>query len=200
MAKFFAGFATASALWAGLAGVLLALGWGPPGPRDADVAEEAALVQARKTVPGETPTPRRRQARSRGAVAAAGGSGSGTAPRGEMTTGDDLREDEMRVIDGAGSGGEQQLTGAQIDAAFDAAMGRIRRCFLLAPGEEPITGRLTFGLRIAGSGAVTAVQLSGPAAVTTGESGDCLRGVARQMRFASFDGPEMLVRYPITLE
>ena len=61
----------------------------------------------------------------------------------------------MRV--GIGGGGEQQLTGGQIETAFDGAMGRIRRCFVLAAGDEPVRGRLTFGLRVAGSGRVTAV-------------------------------------------
>ena len=79
-------------------------------------------------------------------------------------------------------------------------MGRIRRCFILAAGDEPVRGTLTFGMRIAGSGSVSAVNLSGPAAVTTGESGDCLRSAARAIRFPTFDGPEMVVRYPITLE
>jgi hypothetical protein len=106
----------------------------------------------------------------------------------------------MRTIDGEGTGGEQQLSGAQIEAGFDGAMGRIRRCFLLAPGELPITGRIVFGLRIAGSGQVQAVQLSGPAALTTGDTGECLRSVARAIRFPPFDGPEMVVRYPILLE
>ena len=106
----------------------------------------------------------------------------------------------MRTVDGEGSGGEAQLSGAQIDAAFDAAMPRIRRCFVLAAGNDPVVGRLTFGMRIAGSGHVSAVNLSGPAAATTGECGDCLRTAARSISFPSFDGPEMVARYPITLE
>ena len=106
----------------------------------------------------------------------------------------------MRTIDGEGTGGEAQLSGSQIEGAFDGAMGRIRRCFILAPGDEPVTGTLTFGLRIAGSGRVSAVNLSGPRALTAGEPGDCLRDAARGISFPSFDGPEMLVRYPITLE
>ena len=91
-------------------------------------------------------------------------------------------------------------SGAQIDAAFDGAMPRIRRCFVLAAGDDPVTGRLTFGMRIAGSGRVSAVNLSGPAAVTAGECGECLREAARNISFPSFDGPEMVARYPITLE
>ena len=33
-----------------------------------------------------------------------------------------------------------------------------------------------------------------------GESGTCLRKAARGIRFASFDGPDMLFKYPIELE
>ncbi len=55
-------------------------------------------------------------------------------------------------------------------------------------------------MRIAGTGRVTRVNLQGPAAVTSGDAGDCLRNAARRIRFPSFDGPEMIVHYPITLE
>jgi hypothetical protein len=44
-----------------------------------------------------------------------------------------------------------------------------------------------------------AVNLTGPAVVTSGESGSCLRQVAQGIRFAAFDGPEAVFRYPITL-
>ena len=106
----------------------------------------------------------------------------------------------MRIIDGAGSGGEEQLTGAEIDHAFDGVMPRVRRCFMLAATDRDITGTLTFGLRIGGNGHVNAVNLAGPAVLTTGDSGDCLRTAARSISFPTFDGPEMVVRYPITLE
>lgn len=144
----------------------------------------------------EAPTTGRRRRRRSGASEA----GGDEVPTGEATIGDDLREGEMRTIDGEGTGGEAQLSGSQIESAFDGAMGRIRRCFLLSPGDEPITGTLTFGLRIAGTGRVSAVNLSGPRALTSGEPGDCLRDAARGIAFPAFDGPEMLVRFPITLE
>jgi hypothetical protein len=194
VAKFVSGFGLASVLWllAG-AGLVFGLGWGPPAPAP-EPLEEVAAVE----VPDAPEAPARRRARR---------SRSGTepdrghsAPTGEATTGDDLGEDEMRTIDGEGTGGEAQLTSSQIEAAFDGAMPRIRRCFLLAAGDEPVRGRLTFGLRIRGSGEVAAVNLSGPAAVTSGECGDCLRTAARGIRFPVFDGPEMVARFPITLE
>lgn len=95
--------------------------------------------------------------------------------------------------------GEGQLAGSQIEAGFDGAMSRIRRCLVLVPSEGEVTGTLTFGMRVGGDGRVRAVSLTGPAVVTTGESGSCLRQVAQGIQFARFDGPEMLFRYPITL-
>ena len=44
----------------------------------------------------------------------------------------------MRTLDMGGSGGEQQLSGAQIDRGFDSVMGGIRRCLVLIPGDEAI--------------------------------------------------------------
>lgn len=198
MAKFFSGFGAATLVWALVgAGLVFGLGWGPPPPEPPP--EEEVVVVETEAAPEEPATRRRRRPRRSG-----GGdtreSGSGSVPSGEATTGDDLREGEMRTIDGEGTGGEAQLSGGQIEQAFDGAMPRIRRCFVLAAGDEPVRGRLTFGMRIRGSGEVSAVNLSGPAAVTTGECGDCLRTAARGIRFPSFDGPEMVARYPITLE
>jgi len=181
-------------LWAAALGVLVGmLGWGPP---EEEVEAVVALAEVEEApLEDEAPTKRSRR-RRRGAEAAE----ERAAPTGNATTGDDLREGEMRTVDGEGSGGEAQLSGAQIDAAFDTAMPRIRRCFILAAGDDPVTGRLTFGMRIAGSGRVAAVNLSGPAAATTGDCGDCLREAARNIAFPRFDGPEMVARYPITLE
>ena len=197
MAKFFLGFGAATALWLVAGAVLIVgLGWGPPAP-EPPVEEEEVVIAVEDPV--EAPTKRRRRRRTSGGGAAAD-PGSRPAPTGTATTGDDLGEGQMRTIDGEGTGGEAQLSGGQIDAAFDTAMPRIRRCFVLAAGEDPVTGRLTFGMRIRGTGEVSAVNLTGPAAATTGECGDCLRAAARGIRFPSFDGPEMVARYPITLE
>ncbi len=197
VAKFLSGFGAATVLWLLVGvGLVVGLGWGPPAPEPVDEPDEVVVAETETPTP-EQPTRRRRRPRRDGTSAAEGSDG---VPSGEATTGDDLREGEMRTIDGEGSGGEAQLSGGQIESAFEGALPRIRRCFVLAAGDEPVTGRLTFGLRIRGSGEVSAVNLSGPAAVTTGECGDCLRTAARGIHFPSFDGPEMLARYPITLE
>lgn len=183
----------ASVLWAAAAAYLyFALGFGPPAEEPIAVAEAPAEVV--EEPPPEETAPRRRRRRG------ARGARRGVTPTGNATTGDDLGEDEMRTLDMGESGGEQQLRGAQIDAGFDTVMGGIRRCLVLIPGDADVRGRVTFGLRIAPDGRVTRVSLSGPRAATTGECGECLQRTARSIRFDSFDGPEMVVRYPLDLE
>ncbi|MEY4583156.1 MAG: hypothetical protein RL701_7859, partial [Pseudomonadota bacterium] len=70
----------------------------------------------------------------------------------------------------------------------------------LAAGDEPAHGKLIFGTRIAGSGKVTAVNLTGPAGVAQGEAGACLRKAALGLHFRAFNGPDMVIHYPLTLE
>jgi hypothetical protein len=211
--RFLAGFALASLVWGGLGAYLVVeQGYGPPAEEPEEDAVEIASADDAPADEGATTKARRPRRRRSGTGAATsasddgsggGGGGSGSSiagPFGDAVTGDDLGEGQMRIIDGAGSGGEEQLTGAEIDHAFDGAMPRIRRCFILAATDRDLTGTLVFGLRIAGSGHPTAVNLSGPAVLTTGDAGDCLRTAARAIAFPTFDGPEMVVRYPITLE
>jgi hypothetical protein len=147
----------------------------------------------------------RRPRLSRKAEPAAGGGGAaarsgGAANRGngESTIGDDLGWNSTRNVDM--NAGEGQLSGAQIDAGFDSMMGRIRRCLILVPSDGEVTGKLIFGMRVGSDGKPRAVNLSGPSVVTAGESGSCLREAAQGIRFASFNGPDMLFKYPITLQ
>ena len=202
MGRFWSGFLTASVLWgAALGAVLLGvpeqLGLelgdrGEDGPvAVVSVAAEPALAE------GQTRNRRRRRRRGRRRPRGS----SDVTPTGNATTGDDLGEDEMQQLDLTGEGGGQErLPNRELEAAFDAAMPRIRRCLVLMAGSDPVTGRVTFGVRIAPSGRVEGVQLSGPRAATTGEAGDCLRTAARTMQFRSFDGPAMVARFPLTLE
>jgi hypothetical protein len=188
VSRFVAGFLTASAAW----GLGLAL-WvsGVVGGETAG-GEEPAIAETEVVEPPDDGEPRRRRrARPR--------SGTG-APTGNATTGDELGEDDPRQLDLAGSGGEAQLPRSAIEDGMDGAFSRIRRCLVLAAGDDPVTGRLVFGLRIEPDGQVSRVNLTGPAVVTTGDAGDCLRAAARAIHFPSFDGPPMVVRYPITLD
>jgi len=197
MSRFWGGFSLACVLWVGgLAYLHLGLGYGPPPPEPIVAAEPE--VEPVEEEPEEEARPRRRRRRRGRARARA--ARRGETPTGNATSGDDLGENDMRTVDMGGSGGEQQLRGPQIDAGFDTVMGGIRRCLFLIPGDADVRGRVIFGMRIAGSGRVQRVNLSGPRAATTGEAGACLRRTARSIQFDSFDGPEMVVRYPFTLE
>lgn len=190
MSKFVAGFLTASVLW-GLGVGLWASGAFEPGEiATNDVPEES---DAGLEEEDDGPSMRRRRRRGRR------GRRGGMVPTGNATTGDDLGSVD-RNLDLGAAGGEEQLSGAEIEAGMDGVFGRIRRCLVLAAGDEPVSGRLTFGLRIEPGGRVSRVRLSGPAVVTTGEAGSCLRTAARNARFDSFDGPPMVVNYPITLD
>ena len=199
--RFLLGFATASVLWALAAALLyttdiVAILDDPP--------EEAAgsIAPDEHGPPGDGKR-RRRVRRERVGHAPKAREGSARAedvqdvPTGETTTGDDLDWNGGRRIDMAA--GEAQLSGIQIEAGFDSVMGKIRRCLVLVPGSGDVTGKLIFGMRVGADGAPRAVNLTGPAAVTGGESGSCLRTAAQAIRFPKFDGPDMLFRYPITL-
>lgn len=193
--RFFTGFLTASLLWGGLA-ALVFLGVLPfPGG-----SQEAPEVEI---APGPDPAPsdsddkpkRKRLKKPRVSGPEGGRAGSGSGSR---TIGDDLDWSGSRQVDMAA--GEGQLSGKQIEAGFDSVMGKIRRCLILVPSDDEIQGKLLFGMRVGSDGKARAVQLSGPSVVIGGESGSCLRDAAQSIRFATFDGPDMLFKYPITLQ
>lgn len=120
--------------------------------------------------------------------------------QGEATTGDRLGGPETRDLNAATAGGEEQLRNHEVESGFDRAFPAVRRCLLLVASEDPVRGKLVFGMRISGTGQVTKVNLKGPAAITRGEAGDCMRKAVRKIKYRTFDGPDMLVHYPMTLE
>jgi hypothetical protein len=191
--RFLAGFAVASVLW----GAFLfsyKQGWidislEPPAPP----ADETNLADSPQDDSPDKPN----HARKKRAPAA---KKNRPAASGDSTVGDDLRENDPRNVNMGSNGGEEQLRGTEIEQAFDGAFGQIRRCLILAASDEPAHGKLIFGLRISGDGKVNAVNLSGPSSVAQGDSGACLRKAAQSMHFRSFNGPEMVVHYPLTLE
>ncbi len=188
------GFLAASGLWAALAAVLYASGV----VALAREHEPEPTAVAAEAPDSDEVDPKQRKRSKRGSPNGKGPRDRGAPlPRGEATTGDDLDWNGQRQVDMAG--GEEQLSGTEIEAGFDGVMNRIRRCLVLVPAEAEVTGKLTFGMRVGGDGVPRAVNLSGPAVVTSGESGTCLRQAAQSIRFAKFQGPDMLFRYPITL-
>jgi hypothetical protein len=191
--KFVAGFVLASALW----GAFLfsyKQGW-------IDISLEPEAPQddgAGPAVGGEADEPDKpgRVRRKR----PSGSRRSHAGPSGDTLTGDDLRENEARDVNMGASGGEEQLRGTEIEQGFDGAFPQIRRCLILAASDEPAHGKLVFGLRVSGEGKVVGVNLSGPSSVAQGEAGACLRKAASAIHFRSFNGPEMVVHYPLNLE
>jgi hypothetical protein len=206
VARFFLGFLVASGLWSAAAFGLYARGM-----LSLDGSEEEAVADVTSAEepddegePDKKRGKRKRAGRLERVRSTRSESGSGSSgeasnlPHGEATTGDDLDWDGERKLDlGAG---EEQLSGKSIEAGFDSAMSKIRRCLILVPAEGEVTGKLTFGMRVASDGTPKAVNLSGPAVVTSGESGGCLRKAAEAIRFPKFSGPDMLFKYPITLQ
>jgi hypothetical protein len=200
---FLSGFVVASGLWGALVFLYLRgqLDFMFPEDEPAPVAT-AAPVDPETVGP---PTKGKRRGLKRPRMQRNAPGASGDSPRngdgagsGTTTIGDDLGWDKQRNLDMAA--GEAQLSGTQIDAGFDSVMGRIRRCLILVPSDGDVTGKLLFGMRVGGDGKPRAVNLSGPSIVISGESGSCLRGAAQNIRFPSFDGPDMLFKYPITLQ
>jgi len=192
--RFFSGFLVASVLWAGL-GYAYVEGYvhfGADGEEIETVSDDPGDAGVEDTA---ATGPKKRWRRKR----TESGERSGPRRSGDALTGDDLGENDARNIDVEG-GGEEQLRGSEIEAGFDSVFGKVRRCLLLVADDEPVTGKLVFGMRIAGSGQVTAVNLKGPSGITATEAGDCMRTAAKSIRFRSFNGPEMLVHYPLTLE
>ncbi len=190
VARFFLGFLVATLLYGAATAVLSSKGLltfgAAPQPEPVATTEEPDEPDIDPKKPKKKRTARA-SARSDRAL-----------PSGNATSGDDLDWDGDRQVDMAG--GEGQLAGRQIEAGFDSAMAKIRRCLILVPAEGDVTGKLIFGMKVGSDGTPKAVNLSGPAVVTTGESGDCLRKAAQAIRFASFSGPDMLFKYPITLQ
>lgn len=188
--RFVLGFVVASLMWGGAAVYLHQQGQlFPPDPEP--------LVAASETTDTPVSAPKPKHGKKKRRVGAqnteTGADGNAT-----QTVGEDIGWDAEQRIDMVG--GEQQLTGSQIEAGFDSAMPGIRRCLVLVPADGEISGKLVFGMRVGPNGTPKAVNLTGPRIVTGGEAGDCLRRVAQSIRFAAFQGPDMVFKYPITLQ
>ena len=195
--RFVAGFVAASLLWGGLVvGVkqgFINLDLSPP---EEDVEPE--LVAAADAPEEDARDPKKKRKGKR--RAGSGERGDSRRYEGESSVGDDLGGPDTRNLDVANAGGEEQLQGSEIERGFDQAMPSIRRCLILAASDEPVTGKLIFGVRIGGNGRVEKVNLKGPSAITQSEAGSCLTSATRGIQFRTFNGPAMLVNFPLTLE
>lgn len=186
--RFVAGFLVASLLWGGF---IYAYSQGFININlEPDHEEEIVAAEPVEDAPADDTRKKKRKKRTK----------KKKRYSGESLTGDDLGGPDARHMDPTAGGGEEQLLGHEIEQGFDSVMPKLRRCLILAADDEPVTGRLVFGVRVAGSGKVTKVNLRGPSAITKTEAGSCLRQAAKGIRFRSFDGPDMLVKFPMTLE
>jgi hypothetical protein len=195
--RFLAGFLTASLLWGGLlfaqARGIIHINLEPDEPI-------ASVETEPQDSPDDSPDPQRRKRSGRKRAPGDRDNKEQRRFSGDALSGDDLGDPELRNLNADQAGGEEQLLGSEIERGFDGVFPQVKRCLMLAAGDEPVSGKLVFGLRITGQGGVAAVNLAGPAAVTRSEAGDCLRKTAKSIRFRSFNGPDMLVHYPLTLQ
>jgi hypothetical protein len=199
MRRFLLGFLAASVIWLGLlyaqsAGWLVLFG-----PDEPDAPATPALVAGAPPVaeaPAKAAKKPRRSKRKQGQPGATGAAHA----VGEGSSGDDLGGAAAQELALQESGGQEQLSAAEIDAGIDRVWNGIQRCLVLIPPGLPATGNVVVGMRIAPSGEVTRANLKGPGPIVQGEAGGCIRRHVQSIRYRAFDGPEMLAHYPIVFE
>jgi hypothetical protein len=203
MKQFFGGVLSASIFWAGLMfvqsrGAFDLFGSGDEDDavvdmvaRDTDTALSGQEVSVRK---GKKRPHGKRRRGSRGAPMQAG-----RYDTADGVAGDDLGTPEAREVS-MGAGAEDQLSNEEIDRGIDRVFNGIQRCLLLLPPDAPAKGKVVFGMHIASSGQVTKVSLKGPNVMIQGECGACFRRTVKSIRFRSFDGPDMIVHYPVAFD
>lgn len=192
MPRFLTGFFSATLLWAVVAFAYL------QGYIDVDLSmlEVEDDQEAAEATPDAKGKRRRRPRARRGRRSRPGARGSRVR---EMVTGDDLGGPELRTIEMDSAGGEGQLTSHEVEVGIDNVMPKLRRCLILVDDQDPIRGKMIFGMRISGSGRVTKVNLKGPSPLVSGEAGGCLRRALGSITYRTFDGPDMVIHYPFTI-
>jgi hypothetical protein len=202
MKKFVAGFVVGSAVWLA---VLYAQSTGRLDLFGSDEATGPEIVMLPETeVLSTEGKPKRRGKRRKAKRRRTGGNRQAAADpgydTGEGFMGDDLGSPGTREVAMGGAGREEQLSSAQIDRGIDRVFRGIERCLVLVPSNAPATGKLVLGMHIASSGRVTKVNLKGPNVLIKGEAGACFRRTVKTIRFDGFDGPDMIVHYPIIFD
>ncbi len=213
MKAFITGFSVASLMWVGLLYLQLS------GSVDLGSATGITPAQADLEVVADAPTEgdldakakkpkRRKKRRGRRHKVRTLGQASYTQAAdydyNEAQVGDDLTRSN-NVADahevGFGTPGrEEQLPHREIDRGIDSVFNGITRCLVLVPAGASTKGKIVVGMNIASSGKVTKVNLKGPNVMVKGESGACLRRTIKSIRYPGFNGPDMVVHYPITFD
>ncbi len=120
----------------------------------------------------------------------AGNLNVGSTPRGPIGTSSNEMKRPMR----------ESLSPAIIESTIAAQNGRFKYCYdTFLRTNEPIDGQVFLDFEIAPSGRVTKLRLISREFKGTTMI-DCLRRVARKMRFPRFSGPSIPVRYPLSFE
>ena len=208
MAKFIAGFLTATVIWVVLIYVepdRIIDVLGSHGTSEAVIEEE--LVETTTAAPAKKGT-RRKGRRNRAKRNPRTGQASNRlSPQNydydteEGMEGDDLDTPAQRELQMGRGGGEEQLSEAEIDRGINSVFKGIERCLLLVPSYVPATGKVIFGMHIdAATGHVTKINLKGPKHLIGSESGSCFRRIAKSIRYHPFSGPDMIVHYPVVFE
>lgn len=204
MKQFLGGMAAASVLWVSIliaqaTGKIDLLGWVGLEEDEEVPVEDATAVEA---APDESDrkTPRRRKGKRRIRRKPGSPMPEETYDLSEGVAGDALGTPGAKELTMGSAGGEDQLSAKEIDQGIDRVFRGIERCLVLAPPGAPTTGKLTVGMSIASNGAVTKVNLKGPGVMITGEVGACFRRIVKTIRYRSFDGPSMVVHYPIVFD
>jgi len=200
MKQFLLGVLVASLVWVGVlyaqsAGVfeIFGAGEGEEVVVDAGVVETAVVEQSE----GDGAKQKKRKMRRGGKKRRPGGAAYAA---GEGEVGDAIGGPGSHELSMGESGGQEQLSPAQIDKGIDRVWNGIQRCLVLVPSDLPATGRVVLGMHIAPGGRVTRVGLRGPNPIVQGESGACIRRAVKSIQYPSFDGPEMVAHYPIVFE
>jgi len=115
-------------------------------------------------------------------------------------SGDALGKSGPKSVSMDKRGGEKQLSSSDIERGIDRVFRGIERCLILVQSNAPATGKVTIGMHIAPSGKVTKVNLKGPNVIIQGESGSCIRRMVKSITYPGFDGPDMIVQYPIEFD
>jgi hypothetical protein len=198
--RFVLGFVAASVIWGaallahstGLFDFWAAAETGEVLGTDTDSDTAAELGESTKSLKKRGKLRRQR----RDSVRSPRGAGYDT---GEGRSGDELGTSGARELS-MNAGGEEQLSSADIDAGIDRVFNGIQRCLILVQNEAPAVGKVVVGMKIAPSGTVTSVNLSGPNVIIKGDCGACIRRAVKSIRYRSFSGPEMIVQYPIVFD
>jgi hypothetical protein len=204
MKQFLGGMAAATLIWGA---ILFAQVTGAIDLRDMlGLAEDEEIPAETGTVVGtatdepDKKTRKRRRGKRRGRRRGGSPMPEETYDLSEGVSGDALGAPGAKELAMGAAGGEDQLSSREIDQGIDRVFRGIERCLVLAPPGAPTTGKLTVGMHIASSGAVTKVNLRGPNVMIKGEVGACFRRIVKTIRFRSFDGPSMVVHYPIVFD